>query len=68
MHPVWVSIADPLSMQVDHRPHSVGPIVRANQQIRNLNDLLGFADDTLVFGQNIHMVRKAIDGISIEIA
>ena len=40
----------------------------ANEQIRNLNDLLGFADDTLVFGQSIHMVRKAIEGISIEIA
>ena len=40
----------------------------AHEQIRRLNDLLGFADDTLIFGQNIHDIRKAIEGVSIEIA
>ena len=40
----------------------------AYEQIKKLNDLLGFADETLIFSQNIHDIRRAIEGVSIEIA
>ena len=40
----------------------------AYQQVKNLNDVLAFAENILVFGQNIHDVKKAIEGISLEIA
>ena len=40
----------------------------AYEQIKKLNDLLGFADDTLIYSQNIHDIRRAIEGVSIEIA
>ena len=40
----------------------------AYEQICRLNSLLGFADDTLCFGENIHDIRRAIEGVSLEIA
>ena len=39
----------------------------AYEQIAKLNDILAFADDTLIFGQNLFDIRRAIGGISNEI-
>jgi len=37
------------------------------KQIQTLNDILAFADDTLIYAQNIFDIRRAIRGITIEI-
>ena len=39
----------------------------AYSQIEILNDILAFAENTLIFAESILDIRKAIDGISIEI-
>ena len=37
------------------------------KQIQILNDILAFADDTLIYAQSIFDIKKAIKGITIEI-
>ena len=37
------------------------------EMIERFNTILAFADDNLIIAQNIFEVRRAIDGISIEI-
>ena len=32
-----------------------------------MNDILAFADDTLVFAESLFDIRRAIDGLSLEI-
>ena len=32
-----------------------------------MNDVLAFADDTLIYAENMFDIKRAIDGISIEI-
>ena len=39
----------------------------AYEQISKLNDILAFADDTLIYTESIWDIRRAIDGISLEI-
>ena len=36
----------------------------AYEKITEFNDLLAFADDTLIYGQNLFDVKRSIDGIS----
>jgi hypothetical protein len=37
------------------------------EQIQILNDILAFADDTLIFSESLFEVRRAIAGNTIEI-
>ena len=40
---------------------------RAYEQITNLNDILAFADDTLIFSEDIFDIKRAIEGLTVEI-
>ena len=39
----------------------------AYEKITELNDILAFADDTLIYGQNLFDIKRSIDGISQEL-
>ena len=39
----------------------------AYKMIQELNDILAFADDTLIYGENMYDIRRAIEGIKLEI-
>ena len=39
----------------------------AMEQITRMNDILGYADDTLAFGENLFDIRRTVDVISLEI-
>ena len=36
-------------------------------EIKKMNDILAFADDTLIHCENMHDLRREIEGLSIEI-
>ena len=40
---------------------------RAHEQIQRLNDILAFADDTLIFAEDMFDIKRAIEGLTIEI-